>query len=199
MWPTSCQNTGLTECQNNRVSHTWRWVSWDIYIWNIAYRDYKFMLTMTSNIYLFTSQLKAEMGEADDPLGVTHTITRIKYWYVESNTHMTNHTHSISWLWQVYIYIFIFIYPWNICSCLVAIFLLCIRRVNYSCTLKQSAWSLLYNVITHAFVTQSRGPDTHVSVVTSSCKPTPFNTLRPRQYRRHFADDIFKCISFYEH
>ena len=110
MWPTSCQNTGLTECQNNQVSHTWRWVSWDIYIWNIAYRDYKFMLTMTSNIYLFTSQLKAKMGEADDPLGVTHTITRIKYRYVESNTHMANHTHSISWPWQVYIYIYLYLY-----------------------------------------------------------------------------------------
>ena len=25
-----------------------------------------------------------------------------------------------------------------------------------------------------------------------------FNSLRPRQNRRHFADDIFKCIFFYE-
>ena len=38
---------------------------------------------------------------------------------------------------------------------------------------------LLYNIVTHAFVTEYWGPDAHVSVVTSSCKPTPFNTLRP--------------------
>ena len=30
------------------------------------------------------------------------------------------------------------------------------------------------------------------------CEMYPINTLRPRQYVRHFADDIFKCIFFNE-
>ena len=35
----------------------------------------------------------------------------------------------------------------------------------------------------------------HVSPIYSLFQsPAQFNTLRPRQYGRHFADDIFKCI-----
>ena len=39
-------------------------------------------------------------------------------------------------------------------------------------------WTLLSGLLTHIYVMQ----------------PPWFNTLRPRQNRRHFADDIFKCI-----
>ena len=64
------------------------------------------------------------------------------------------------------------------------------------CTLKQSVWSLLYNVIKHAFVTGQRGPDAHVSVVTSSCKPAPFNTSRLsfNSYNTLYSHDvIWRC------
>ena len=41
----------------------------------------------------------------------------------------------------------------------------------------------------------------HQSFVTPVCyaaRISAFNSLRPRQNRRHFADDIFKCIFFNE-
>ena len=48
------------------------------------------------------------------------------------------------------------------------------------------------------FINMSKPPTgnyhRHVTAVTRASSLWPFNTLRPRRNRRHFADDIFKCI-----
>ena len=83
MWPTSCQNTGLTECQNSRVSHTWPRVSWDIYIWNIAYRDYKFVDDDLKHLLVYWS-IESWNGRSWWPLGC-HT-RKVLWWALRNLT-----------------------------------------------------------------------------------------------------------------
>ena len=43
-----------------------------------------------------------------------------------------------------------------------------------------------------------RHAKTGTSIDSNECKRLESSTVRPRQNGRHFADDIFKCIFWYE-